>query len=176
MIDKNQLSSNDRFELENAEKIIHLGGRLMRLIADNNVETDADENEHIEANVDEVSYLSNKIFELATPAMDQFEYLLRLIDNNVDYNKHLPFFVFLTPELEQEANELRSLSYVWYELFNQYCDDLDSFKDSRYLSNQIVDSYLKHGDPDSAEYKLIKAYRICKHDNIYPLSYLARYH
>ena len=176
MIDKNQLSINDRFELENAEKIIHLGGRLMPLIADNNVETDADENEHIEANVDEVSYLSNKIFELATPAMDQFEYLLRLIDNNVDYNKHLPFFVFLTPELEQAANELRSLSYVWYELFNQYCDDLDSFKDSRYLSNQIIDSYLKHGDPDSAEYKLIKAYRICKHDNIYPLSYLARYH
>ena len=163
MIDKNQLSSNDRFELENAEKIIHLGGRLMPLIADNNVEN-------------EVSYLSNKIFELATPAMDQFEYLLRLIDNNVDYNKHLPFFVFLTPGLEQEANELRFLSYVWYELFNQYCDDLDSFKDSRYLSNQIVDSYLKHGDPDSAEYKLIKAYRICKHDNIYPLSYLARYH
>lgn len=103
MIDKNQLSSNDRFELENAEKIIHLGGRLMPLIADNNVETDADENEHIEANVDEVSYLSNKIFELATPAMDQFEYLLRLIDNNVDYNKHLPFFCVSHPGIRTSS-------------------------------------------------------------------------
>lgn len=168
MINK-ELLSNDKFELENAEKIIRLWAKLEPLITDDNPELGTDRNSKIDANEGEVDALSFKIYELATPAMNQFDYLLRLIDHETYQNRK--GLISPSADLQKEVRKLYVTSPVWYELFKKYQSKFVLFRD--YL--EFVDDCLNY-DHNSVEYKFMKAYCTCKIDDVYPSTYVAMYY
>ena len=144
-----QVMLRDYDELMHAKRIVQLGTKLKPLIKD-------------EDNKEVVSKLSNEIFELRTPAMLQFEYLMNEIQRTISGNSFLS-----ANKLIEEVNKLANSSAGWYRLFNEYCSVINKMS-----KDDFYDYCLKHKSSKSLEYVLLKAYDVYQM-NIFPLTYIA---
>ena len=140
---------NDQDEYDNAEKIIKLGVKL-EMLPDKGQKWTDDE-------TTKIINLNYKMFELKSEVMDIFDNLLGRIDKEAVSEK----LDLVLQDYQSEFSILQRRSPVWYQILNDYCDELKLLeKQNLKLMNkaEFIKFYLKHQDPNTPEFTFAKAY------------------
>ena len=141
--------ANDQDEYDNAEKIIKLGVKL-EMLPDKGQKWTDDE-------TTKIINLNYKMFELKSEVMDIFDNLLGRIDKEAVSEK----LDLVLQDYQSEFSILQRRSPVWYQILNDYCDELKLLeKQNLKLMNkaEFIKFYLEHQDPNTPEFIFAKAY------------------